>query len=65
MTLSSGYTGLVSSGQVSVLNSGVSSSIMQNIPVRNSIVHTPPPPIPENSNTNNLNATGNSKLTIF
>ncbi|CAH1154096.1 unnamed protein product [Phaedon cochleariae] len=55
VTVSSGYTGPISSGQVSILTSTTNNSITQNIPVGNSIVHTPPP-MPENSNSTNSGA---------
>ncbi|KAG5892437.1 hypothetical protein JTB14_003370, partial [Gonioctena quinquepunctata] len=62
VTVSSGYTGPISSGQVSILTSGINSSATQTIPVGNSIVHTPPP-MPENHNTN-PNVVGNSNVNI-
>ncbi|KAJ8912910.1 hypothetical protein NQ315_017240 [Exocentrus adspersus] len=52
ITVSSGYTGPISSGQVSVLTSGMNNSITQTIPVGSTIVHTPPP-MPESINASN------------
>ncbi|CAH1104202.1 unnamed protein product [Psylliodes chrysocephalus] len=64
VVVSSGYTGPISSGQVSVVTSGVSGSIAQTIPIRNSIVHTPPPmPTIENVNSNNIATSGNVNVT--
>lgn len=64
--VSSGYTGPISSGQVSVVTSGVSGSIAQTIPIRNSIVHTPPPmPTIENVNSNNIATSGESFVYFF
>ncbi|KAJ8967516.1 hypothetical protein NQ314_002831 [Rhamnusium bicolor] len=67
VTVSSGYTGPISSGQVSILTSGINNTVTQTIPVGNSIVHTPPP-MPESLNTSSglslLPGTGSSSVNI-
>lgn len=64
VTVSSGYTGPISSGQVSILTSGMNNSITQTIPIGNSIVHTPPPmlePINATNSTSGIPGMGSSK----
>nr|XP_023024362.1 protein melted [Leptinotarsa decemlineata] len=63
VTVSSGYTGPISSGQVSILTGEVNSSITQTIPIGNNIVHTPPP-MPESHSATNTPLVGNSNVNI-
>ncbi|KAJ8985018.1 hypothetical protein NQ317_016929 [Molorchus minor] len=74
VTVSSGYTGPLPSGQVSVLTGGLTNSITQTIsvgcvPVGNSIIHTPPPmletlnaasvsSVPSGMGSSNVNVSG-------
>ncbi|CAH1976039.1 unnamed protein product [Acanthoscelides obtectus] len=65
VTVSSGFTGAgsIPSGQVSILTSGVSSSVTQMIAVGNSIVHTPPP-LPEPIGSTNITNSGSNNVNI-
>ncbi|CAG9860360.1 unnamed protein product [Phyllotreta striolata] len=65
VVVTAAYTGTLSSGQVSVVTSTMGSSVLsQSIPIRNSVVHTPPPPpAVETLYSNNITTSGNVNVT--